>query len=102
MIRYAGQYVTTTIYYVLKVTECGRQGRSDMVLFVNQRCALRKFATSAFHCILSRSLNEAAYNTYSAAVMEIRIAGSSCRRPQLLFNNFLFSHTLSDPRVFYL
>ena len=39
-------------------------------------------ATSAFHCILSGSPNEAAYNTYSAGVMEIRIAGSSCRRPQ--------------------
>ena len=92
--------MTTKIYYVLKVTECGRQGRSDMVFFVNQGCALRKFATSAFHCILSRSLNEAAYNTYSAGVMEIRIEGSSCRRPQLLFNNFLFSHTRSDPRFF--
>ena len=47
-----------------------------------------QIATSAFHCI--PSLNEAAYNTYSAGVMEIRIAGSSCRRPQLLFDNFFF------------
>ena len=30
-LSYAGQYVTTKIYYVLKVTEYGRQGRSDMV-----------------------------------------------------------------------
>ena len=43
-------------------------------------------ASSAFHCILSGSLNEAGYNTYGAGVMEIRIAGSSCRRPQLLFD----------------
>ena len=49
-----------------------------------------QIATSAFHCILSGSLNEAAYNTYSAGVMEIRIPGSSCRRPQLLFDNFFF------------
>ena len=45
-----------------------------------------QITTSAFHCILSGSPNEAAYNTYSAGVMEIRIAGSSCRRPQLLFD----------------
>ena len=45
-----------------------------------------QIATSAFHCILSGSLNEAACNTYSAGVMEIRIAGSSCRRLQLLFD----------------
>ena len=45
-----------------------------------------QIATSAFHCILSGSLNESAYNTYSAGVMEIRIAGSSCRRPQSLFD----------------
>ena len=59
-----------------------------------------QIATSAFHCILSASPNEAACNTYSAGVMEIRIAGSSCRRPQLLFDNFFFSHTWSDPRFF--
>ena len=58
-----------------------------------------QIATSAFHCILSGILNEAAYNTYSAGVMEIRIAGSSCRLPQLLFGNF-FSPTRSDPRFF--
>ena len=45
-----------------------------------------QIATPAFHCILSGSPNEAACNTYSAGVMEIRIAGSSCRRPQLLFD----------------
>ena len=45
-----------------------------------------QIATSAFHCILSGSLNVAAYNTYRAGVMEIRIAGSSCRRLQLLFD----------------
>ena len=44
-----------------------------------------QIATSAFHCILSASPNEAACNTYSAGVMEIRIAGSSCRQPPLLF-----------------
>ena len=49
-----------------------------------------QIATFAFHCILSGSLNEAAYNTYSAGVMAIRIAGSSCRRPHLLFGNFFF------------
>ena len=49
-----------------------------------------QIATSAFHCILSGSLNEAAFNTYSAGVTEIRIAGSSCRRPQLLFDHFFF------------
>ena len=49
-----------------------------------------QIATSAFHCILSGSPNEAAFNTYSAGVMAIRIAGSSCRRPQLLFDNFFF------------
>ena len=49
-----------------------------------------QIATSAFHCIHSGSLNEAACNTYSAGVMEIRIAGCSCRRPQLLFDNFFF------------
>ena len=43
-------------------------------------------ATSAFHCILSGSLNKAACNTYSQGVMDIRIAGSSCCRPQLLFD----------------
>ena len=45
-----------------------------------------QIATSAFHCTLSGSPNEAAYNTYSAGVMAIRIAGSSCRRLQLLFD----------------
>ena len=45
-----------------------------------------QIATSAFYCILSGSPNEAAYNTYSAGVMEIRIVDSSCRRPQLLFD----------------
>ena len=45
-----------------------------------------QISTSAFHCILSGSPNEAAYNTYSAGVMEIRIADSSCCRPQLLFD----------------
>ena len=39
---YEGQYVTTKIYYVLKVTECGRQRRSDMMLLLNQRCVLCK------------------------------------------------------------
>ena len=60
-----------------------------------------QIVTSAFHCILSGSLNEAAYNTYSAGVMEIRIAGSSCRRPQLLFDQFFF-HTRSNAPFFYL
>ena len=45
-----------------------------------------QISTSAFHCILSGSPNEAAYNTYSAGMMEIRIADSSCCRPQLLFD----------------
>ena len=45
-----------------------------------------QISTSAFHCILSGSPNEAAYSTYSAGVMEIRIADSSCCRPQLLFD----------------
>ena len=45
-----------------------------------------QISTSAFHCILSGSPNEAAYNTYSAGVMEIRITDSSCCRPQLLFD----------------
>ena len=45
-----------------------------------------QIATSAFYCILSGSPNEAAYNTYSVGVMEIRIVDSSCRRPQLLFD----------------
>ena len=45
-----------------------------------------QIATSAFHCILSGSLNEAACNKYSAGVMKIRIAGSSCHRLQLLFD----------------
>ena len=45
-----------------------------------------QIATSAFHCILSGSPNEAACNTYSAGAMEIRIAGSSCHWPQLLFD----------------
>ena len=36
----------------------------------NQRYQI---ATSAFHCILSGSLNEAAYNTYRAGVMEIKM-----------------------------
>ena len=58
-----------------------------------------QIATSAFHCILSGSLNDAAYNTYSAGVMEIRIAGSSCRRPQLPFDIFFPSH-LIGPSVF--
>ena len=45
-----------------------------------------QIATSAFYCILSGSPNEAAYNTYSVGVMEIRIVDSSCRRQQLLFD----------------
>ena len=57
-----------------------------------------QIAISAFHWILGRSLNEAAYNTYRAGVMEIRIAGCSCRRPQLLFDqiyiNTFFSHSI--------
>ena len=61
-----------------------------------------QIATSAFHCILNGSLNEAAYKTYSAGEMEIRTAGSSCRRPQLLFDQiyFFFSYTRSDARFF--
>ena len=40
-------------------------------------------------------------NAYSAGVMEIRIAGSSCRRPQYYsLINFLFSHTQSNPWFF--
>ena len=45
-----------------------------------------QIATAAFHCILGGSPNEAAYNTYSAGVMEIRIADSSCRQLQSLFD----------------
>ena len=45
-----------------------------------------QISTSAFYCILSGSRNEAACNTYSAGVMEIRIADSSCCRPHLLFD----------------
>ena len=59
-----------------------------------------QIATSLFHCILSASPNEAAYNTYSVRVMEIRIAGSSCRRLQLLFDQiyllFIFIFLLED------
>ena len=41
-------------------------------------------------------------NAYSAGVMEIRIAGSSCRRPQLLFDQFSsFSHSIK-PLVFFI
>ena len=57
--------------------------------------------TSAFHCILSGSPNEAAYNTYSAGVMEIRIADSSCRRLQLLFDQiYLLIITLGYDTTF--
>ena len=60
-----------------------------------------QIATSAFHCILSGSPNEATYNTYSAGVMEIRIAGSSCRRPQLLFDQiYLLIITLGCETAF--
>ena len=60
-----------------------------------------QIATSAFHCILSGSPNEAACNTYSAGVMEIRIAGSSCRRPQLLFDQiYLLIITLGCDTAF--
>ena len=60
-----------------------------------------QIATSAFHCILSGSLNEAACNTYSAGVMEIRIAGSSCRRLQLLFDQiYLLIITLGCDSAF--
>ena len=50
-----------------------------------------QIATSVFHCILRGSLNEAAYNTYRAGVMETRMAGSSCRRLQLLFDQIYFA-----------
>ena len=60
-----------------------------------------QIATSAFHCILSGSPNEAAYNTYSAGVMAIRIAGSSCRWPQLLFDQiYLLIITLGCDTTF--
>ena len=60
-----------------------------------------QIATSAFHCILSGSPNEAACNTYSAGVMDIRIAGSSCRRPQLLFDQiYLLIITLGCDTAF--
>ena len=60
-----------------------------------------QIATSAFHCILSGSLNVAAYNTYRAGVMEIRIAGSSCRRLQLLFDQiYLLIITLGCDTAF--
>ena len=60
-----------------------------------------QIATSAFHCILSGSPNEAAYNTYSTGVMEIRIAGSSCRSPQLLFDQiYLLIITLGCDTAF--
>ena len=59
-----------------------------------------QIATSAFHCILSGSRNEAAYNTYSAGVMEIRIAGSSCRRPQVLLDQiYFFLHSIGPSGV---
>ena len=125
---YAGQYVTTKIYYLLKgyrmrttakvwhdalaqpdALLCVRFSDSESQIRRNQITSRviegpderYQIATSAFHCILSGSLNEAAYNTCSAGVMEIRIAGSSCRRPQLLFGNFFSSH-LIGPSVFYL
>ena len=59
-----------------------------------------QIATSAFHCILSGSLNEAAYNAYNAGVMEIRTAGSSCSRPQLLLDQKYFFLTLDRTLVF--
>ena len=62
---------------------------------------LYQITTSAFHCILSGCLNEAAYNTYSTGVMEIRIAGSSCRRPQLLFYQIYLIITLGCDVAFY-
>ena len=49
-----------------------------------------QIATSEFYCILSGSRNEAAYKTLSASVMEIRTAGSSCRRAQLLLDQMYF------------
>ena len=58
---------------------------------------------SAFRCILSVSLNEAAYKRNRTGVMEIRIAGSSCRRPQLLFDQiyiFFFSHSIKPSGLF--
>ena len=106
---YAGQYVTTKIYYLLKgygmrttakvwhdavaqpdALLCVRFSDSESQIRRNQITSRviegpderYQIATSAFHCILSGSPNEAACNTYSAGVMEIRIAGSSCRRPQ--------------------
>ena len=57
-----------------------------------------QIATSAFHCILGGSPNEAAY---SAGVMEIRIADSSCRRLQLLFDQiYLLLITLGCDTAF--
>ena len=65
-----------------------------------------QIATSAFYCILSGSPNEAAYNTYSVGVMEIRIGwlvDSSCRRPQLLFDKiYLLIITLGCDTVAFL
>ena len=61
-----------------------------------------QIATSAFHCIPSGSPNEAAYNTYSAGVMEIRIAASSYRRPLLLFDQtYLLITTLGCDTAFF-
>ena len=57
-----------------------------------------QIATSAFHCILGGSPNEAAY---SAGVMEIRIAGSSYLPPQLLFHQiYLLIITLGCDTTF--
>ena len=68
--------MTTKIYYVVKVTECGRQRRSDIMF-------------------------ERSCHTYSAGVMGIRIARSSCRRPQLLFDQiYLFIVTLGCDTAF--
>ena len=65
-----------------------------------------QIATSEFHCILSGSLNEAAYNTYSTGVIEIsiaaQIAGSSYLQPQLLFDQFFFFLTLDRTLGFFI
>ena len=60
-----------------------------------------QIATSAFRCILSGSRKEAAYKTYSAGVKEIRTAGSSCRRPQLLLDQIyiFFLHSIGPSGV---
>ena len=60
-----------------------------------------QIATSAFHCILNGSLNEAAYNTYSAGVMEIRIGAPLVAGRNYSFDHFFFFFTLDQTLRFF-